>query len=346
MERRAFGTSSKGENTFLYTCTNKNGMMIGVTDFGATLHAVLVPDRDGNLCDVVLGYDNAEQYEEGTVFFGAIVGRNANRIGGASFMLNGKRYELVKNDGENNLHSGLDFYNVRVWKVKEHTENSITFLLHSPDGDQNYPGDLDIEVTYTLTDENEIVIHYHGVPTEDTIINMTNHSYFNLAGHDSGDVLEQEVWLDADTYTRADESSVPTGEFVPVEGTPMDFRKAKKIGRDIEQDYEALNFGNGYDHNWVLNNHGEVDKVAGLYSDKTGIEMEVYTDLPGVQMYTANFVENELGKTGAVYQQRHAVCFETQYFPDAVNHENFESPVCCGGEAYDTTTVYKFSVRS
>lgn len=345
MEQRAFGTSRRGDDASLYTCTNKNGMMIGVTDFGATLHAVLVPDRDGNLCDVVLGYDSAEQYEEGTVFFGATVGRNANRIGGASFVLNGKRYELDKNNGENNLHSGLDFYNVRVWKVKEHTENSITFLLHSPDGDQNYPGAVDIEVTYTLTDENEIVIHYHGIPTEDTILNMTNHSYFNLSGHDSGDVLEQEVWIDADAYTRADASSVPTGELVLVEGTPMDFRIEKKIGRDIEQDYEALKLGNGYDHNWVLNNHGEFGKIASLYSDKTGIEMDVYTDLPGVQMYTANFVENEMGKAGAIYQKRHAVCFETQYFPDAVNHENFKSPICRAGEAYDTTTVYRFSVR-
>ena len=345
MEQREFGENSKGDSALLYTCTNKNGMMIGVTDLGATLHAVLVPDRDGNLCDVVLGYDNAEQYEKGTVFFGATVGRNANRIGGAAFELNGKWYELVKNSGENNLHSGLDFYNVRVWEVKERTENSITFLLHSPDGDQNYPGAVAIEVTYTLTDDNEIRIHYYGVPTEDTIINMTNHSYFNLSGHDSGDVLEQEVWIDADAYTRADASSVPTGELVAVEGTPMDFRTAKKIGRDIEQDYEALNFGNGYDHNWVLNNHGEFGKVASLYSAKTGIEMDVYTDLPGVQMYTANFVENEMGKAGAIYQKRHAVCFETQYFPDAVNHENFKSPICRAGEAYDTTTVYRFSVR-
>lgn len=345
MERRAFGTNSKGENTFLYTCTNKNGMMIGVTDFGATLHAVLVPDRDGNLCDVVLGYDNAEQYEEGTVFFGAIVGRNANRIGGASFMLNGKRYELVKNDGENNLHSGLDFYNVRVWKVKEHTENSITFLLHSPDGDQNYPGDLDIEVTYTLTDENEIVIHYHGVPTEDTIINMTNHSYFNLAGHDSGDVLEQEVWIDADTYTRADKSSVPTGELVPVEGTPMDFRSGKMIGEEIESDYEAIRLGNGYDHNWVLNHPGTYRKVAEMEGAESGIGMEVWTDLPGMQFYTANFVEHEEGKEGICYGKRSGACFETQYFPDAIHKEHFEGPVCKAGSTYHTTTAYHFTVK-
>lgn len=345
MEQRAFGANSKGDAALLYTFTNKNGMMIGVTDLGATLHAVLVPDRDGNLCDVVLGYDTAEQYEEGATFFGATVGRSANRIGGASFVLNGRKYNLDKNDGENNLHSGLDFYSFRVWKVKEQAENSITFALHSPDGDQNYPGVLDIEVTYTLTDDNEIKIQYHGVPTKDTIINMTNHSYFNLSGHNSGPVLEQEVWIDADAYTRADATSIPTGEIVSVDGTPMDFRVPKTIGRDIEEDYEALNFGNGYDHNWVLKPRDGVGKVATLYSDKTGIEMEVYTDLPGVQMYTANFVEDECGKEDAIYQKRHAVCFETQYFPDAVNHENFVNPICRAGEAYDTTTVYKFIVK-
>lgn len=345
MEERAFGANSKGDKALLYTFTNKNGMMIGVTDLGATLHAVLVPDRDGNLCDVVLGYDSAEQYEASDTFFGATIGRNANRIGGASFTLNGKKYELDKNDGENNLHSGLDFYSFRVWDVKGRTENSITFALHSQDGDQNYPGALDIEVTYTLTDENAIKIQYHGVPTEDTIINMTNHSYFNLSGHESGSVLDQKVWIDSDAYTRADRTSIPTGEIVPVDGTPMDFRVEKTIGRDIEEDYEALTFGNGYDHNWVLNTHGEVEKIATLYSDKTGIEMEVYTDLPGVQMYTANFVENECGKEDARYQRRHGVCFETQYFPDAVNHENFVSPICRAGEQYGTTTVYKFSVR-
>ena len=219
MEQRAFGANSKGDAALLYTFTNKNGMMIGVTDLGATLHAVLVPDRDGSLCDVVLGYDTAEQYEEGATFFGATVGRSANRIGGASFVLNGKKYNLDKNDGENNLHSGLDFYSFRVWKVKEQTENSITFALHSPDGDQNYPGELGIEVTYTLTDDNEIKIQYHGVPTKDTIINMTNHSYFNLSGHKSGSVLDQEVWIDADAYTRADATSIPTGEIVSVDDT-------------------------------------------------------------------------------------------------------------------------------
>lgn len=205
-----------------------------------------------------------------------------------------------------------------------------------------YPGALDIDVTYTLTDDNEVRIDYYGVPDEDTVVNLTNHSYFNLAGHASGDVLEQEIWLDADAFTRADEASIPTGEIVPVEGTPMDFRVKKAIGRDIEMDYEALNFGNGYDHNWVLNHHGAFAKVAELSSDVSGITMEVYTDLPGVQIYTANFVDNEIGKHGAIYGRRQGVCFETQYFPDAVNHANFPSSICKAGEEYRTTTIYKF----
>lgn len=343
MEKRYFGQNKKGEEASLYTFTNKNGMMIGVTDLGATLHSVLTPDKDGNLCDVVLGYDDAQGYENGGgTFFGATVGRNANRIAGGRFTLNGKEYLLDKNNDGNNLHSGLDYYSFRIWDVKKTTDNSITFSLHSPDGDQGYPGELDIEVTYTLTDENAVWIDYYAVPKEDTIVNLTNHSYFNLDGHASGDVLEQEIWLNADTFTRANEVAIPTGEILTVEGTPMDFRVKKAIGQDIDADYEALRFGNGYDHNWVLNNHGELEKVAELSSDVSGITMEVYTDLPGVQIYTANFVNNEIGKHGVVYNKHQGVCFETQYFPDAVNHANFPSPVCKAGEEYRTTTIYKF----
>ncbi len=343
MRQRSFGKNSKGEAATLYTFENKNGMVMEVTDFGATLYALLVPDQEGNLCDVVLGYDEPAGYEgpAGT-FFGATVGRNANRIANGKYTLNGKTYELAINNGPNNLHSGLDFYSFRIWDVKDTTENSITFSLHSPDGDQGYPGTLDIDVTYTLTDENEIKIDYYGVPDQDTIINMTNHSYFNLDGHASGDILEHEVWMDADTFTRANEVSIPTGEYTPVEGTPMDFRTKKTVGRDINEPYEALIYGKGYDHNWVLNNDGKLAKVAELSAKVSGIQMEVYTDLPGVQIYTANYVENEKGKGGVIYQPRQGICFETQYFPDAINHPNFPSPVCKAGEAYRTTTIYKF----
>lgn len=343
MKQRSFGKNSKGEAATLYTFENKNGVVMEVTDFGATLYALLVPDKEGNLCDVVLGYDDPAGYEgpAGT-FFGATVGRHANRIGKGTYTLNGKTYQLDINNGPNNLHSGLDFYSFRIWNVKETTENSITFSLHSPDGDQGYPGALDMDVTYTLTEDNAVKIDYFGVPDQDTIINMTNHSYFNLNGHASGDVLEQEVWMDADAFTRVDETSVPTGEILSVEGTPMDFRVKKTIGRDIEADYEALNIGKGYDHNWVLNNKGELAKIAELSSNVSGIKMEVYTDLPGVQIYTANYVKDEVGKQDVVYQPRQGICFETQYFPDAMNHENFPSPICKAGEEYKTTTIYKF----
>lgn len=343
MNTRAFDENTKGEKATLYTFENKNGAVMEVSDFGATLVKLFVPDKDGKLVDVVLGYDNPKQYEgpAGT-FFGATVGRNANRIGNAAFTLNGKEYKLTKNNGENNLHSGLDFYSFRIWDVKETTENSILFALHSPDGDQGYPGEVNVEVKYTLTDNNAVEIEYLAVPEDETIINLTNHSYFNLNGHASGDVLGHEMWVDADKFTRTDAASIPTGDILSVEGTPMDFRTVKTIGKEIDADYEAVIFGNGYDHNWCLNNNGTFAKVAELYSDVTGIRMEVYTDLPGVQVYTGNFIDNELGKDGVVYQKRQGVCFETQYYPDAVNHENFKSPVFKKGEKYITKTVYKF----
>lgn len=343
MKQRSFGKNSKGEAATLYTFENENGMVMEVSDFGATLYSLLVPDRGGNLCDVVLGYDEPLGYEgpAGT-FFGATVGRNANRICKGKYTLNGKEYQLAQNNNGNNLHSGFDFYSFRIWNIKETTENSITFSLHSPDGDQGYPGTLDMDVTYTLTDDNAVQIDYRGIPEEDTIVNMTNHSYFNLNGHASGNILGQEVWVDADFFTRADETSIPTGEIVAVEGTPMDFRVKKTVGRDIDKDYEALVFGKGYDHNWCLNNKGQFAKVAEMSSELSGITMEVYTDLPGVQIYTGNFIFAETGKDGVIYKQRQGMCFETQYYPDAINHENFPSPVCKAGEVYQTRTTYRF----
>jgi len=292
---------------------------------------------------VVLGYDDPAGYEgpSGT-FFGATVGRNANRICKGRFTLGGKTYQLATNNNGNNLHSGLDFWSFRIWQVKEAGENSITFALHSPDGDQGYPGALDMEVTYTLTQDNSVRIHYLGIPQGETIINLTNHSYFNLNGHDSGDILAHTAWVDADAFTRADATSIPTGEITGVAGTPMDFRTPKTVGRDIEEDYEALNFGLGYDHNWCLNNGGKFAKVASLTGDRTGLSLEVYTDLPGVQVYTANFLDREPGKNGVIYCRRAGICFETQNYPDAINHPNFPSPIFKAGETYETTTEFKF----
>lgn len=342
-----FGNLEDGTEVYRYTLTNEQGVSASFTDLGAIWLTMCVPDRNGDLADVVLGYDSVEGCLKGAGHMGEPVGRNANRIGNAVFTLNGKTYELEKNSGENNLHSGPNYYRDRVWDV-EVDENPlgtrIAFSLFSPDGDQGYPGNADITVSYTLTPDNALTIDYHMTSDADTIANFTNHAYFNLAGHDAGDAMNQKVWLNADTYTRADETSIPTGELVPVKGTPMDFTEMKPIGQDIGADYEALIFGNGYDHNWVLNDYnGEISLCAKAYDETSGRVMEVYTDLPGLQFYTANsFHSAYSGKGGVNYVPRGSYCFETQYFPDAINKPQFPSPVLKAGAEYQTTTIYKF----
>ena len=344
MEKVSCGTDSKGNVCTAYVLENKNGMKVEVLDYGATVRTIEVPDKDNNLVDVVLGYDTVEGYENGTVFLGAPVGRSANRIGDATLNIAGVEYPLVKNDGENNLHSGLDYYHTRMWEVKEAEGMKVVFALHSPDGDQGYPGNLDITLTYRLTEDNELRMEYHAIADQDTIFNMTNHSYFNLDGHASGTVLGQKIWLDSEAFTRANAHSIPTGEILEVVGTPMDFQMGRVIGADIDADYEALNFGAGYDHNWVLKNNGNYALIGKLTSETSGIQMEVYTDLPGVQIYTGNFIQNVTGKNGVIYNKRAGVCFETQFFPDAVHHEQFASPIIQAGKEFNTTTSYKFMV--
>ncbi len=339
--RMDLGKTSKGVDTKVYTLKNTKGMLVEVSDLGATLVSVEVPDKDGNAVDVVLGFDAAVDYENSGTFLGSVVGRMANRIGGASFVLNGKEYKLVDNCNGSNLHSGPDCWKDRVWDVKSVNDSEIVLVLHSPDGDQGFPGKLDMEVTYTLTEDNEIRIHYYAIPEEDTVIGMTNHSYFNLNGHASGDILDQEVWIDADEYTYSDAGSIVTGELVSVEGTPMDFRVKKTIGRDINEEYQMLIWGDGYDHNWCLNGDG-YRKVAEMTAKESGITMEVYTDKPGMQMYTGNFLAGEKGKGGVTYNKRQGVCFETQLYPNAINIEQFQSPIVRAGEVYETVTTYKF----
>lgn len=347
-KKELWGNMPDGREVYLYTLENENGVSASFTDLGAIWVTMNVPDKDGKIKDVVLGYDNAEQYLLNPPHFGAPIGRNANRIAGASFTLNGKKYDLEVNSGPNNLHSGPNLYHRRLWEGQaEEGElgTSVAFSLHSPDGDQGFPGNADITVTYTLTPENSVEISYHMVCDEDTVANFTNHSYFNLDGHDGGCAMKQRVWIDADTYTRADKVSIPVGELTPVKGTPMDFTTMKPIERDIDQEYEALIFGSGYDHNWVLNHaEGDLALCAAAESDKTGIHMEVYTDLPGMQFYTANFLSGDIiGKNGAAYEKRCCYCFETQYYPNAVNMLNFPSPILKAGEEYQTRTIYKFS---
>lgn len=347
-KKELWGNMPDGREVYLYTLVNENKVSASFTNLGAVWVTMNVPDRNGKETDVVLGYDSVSDYLLNPPHFGAPIGRNANRIAGAKFVINGKEYKLAANNSTNNLHSGPDLYHSRLWD-SEAEENdmgtSVSFSLFSPDGDQGYPGNANITITYTLTPDDGLKIDYHMICDEDTVANFTNHSYFNLDGHDGGSALDQKVWIDADTYTRADEISIPTGEFTPVKGTPMDFTVMKTIGQDINEDYEALVFGSGYDHNWVLNHpSNELALCAASESDKTGIRMEVYTDLPGMQFYTANFLNDQMpGKGGAVYSKRCCYCFETQYYPNAVNTPEFPSPILKAGQEYQTTTIYKFS---
>ncbi len=344
-----FGISKDGEKVYRYMLTNDQGASASFTDLGGIWLSMIVPDKNGEMADVLLGYDSVEHIQSDSGHLGEIVGRNCNRIGGATFSINGRTYELDKNDhGMNNLHSGPAFYRDRVWFASVSEEDlgtQISFSLESPDGDQGFPGNANITVSYTLTPDNSIQIDYSMLCDEDTVANFTNHAYFNLSGHDSGDILDTEVWIDADEYTIADEYQITTGEIAPVKGTPMDFTEFKALGRDIDMDFDALNYGNGYDSNWVLNHpEGELSFCAKAVDKKSGRTLEVYTDLPGLQLYTANSLDTEHGKDGTAYHMRSGFCFETQYFPNAVNYPQFVSPILEAGEEYQTTTIYKFGI--
>ena len=343
---RNFGCTKEGNQASLYVIRNENGMEAAVTDLGATLVSLKVKNKEGSMADVVLGYENAAGYEAGTCFFGTIVGRNANRIGGAQFELNGKTYHLTGNDNGNNLHSGMDFYNIRIWETEEVTETSVRFKLHSPDGDQGYPGNAIVSVTYTLTDEDMLTLTYRVLSDADTPVNLTNHGYFNLLGNNGGSVLDHKARILADFYTPSDETSIPTGEIRPVKGTPMDFTDFHVIGDRIDENFDQLVMGHGYDHNWCLSHvRGDFGLAAQIFSEESGRAMDVYTDQPGVQFYTANWLEQEKGKKGAFYHARTAFCFETQNFPDAVNKPHFPSPIIEAGREWKSVTGYRFYIH-
>ncbi len=345
--KSSFGKAKDGQELSLYTLTNHKDMSVQITDLGATLVSITMQDKYENNTDVILGFDTPEEYYASTTYFGAVIGRNGNRIDKGQFEINGKRYQLDNNDNGNNLHSGNNGFDSRKWTVERISESSICFGLEDKDLEQGYPGNFKVTVTYTLTDENELFLHYEGISDQDTVANMTNHAYFNLAGHDSGAMLDQELWLSARAYTPVrDSRSIPTGEIAPVKGTPMDFTTAKPIGSEIDADFEQLQFTGGYDHNFVLQEEkGTVMKFAEVYSPRSGICLEAFTDLPGVQFYAGNFISDCPGKKGAIYQKRQGFCLETQYFPNSINQEGFAKPLLKAGEKYDTTTCYKFSVR-
>ena len=350
IKTKSFGTTKDGQKAVLYSLTNSKGMQVDFTDYGANIVRIIVPDKNGKMADVVLGYDSVTGYEGNAPGYGSFLGRCANRISDAEFEINGVKYTLDKNDGKNCLHSGFKSYNKFMYETETFEEDgalSIEFSRLSPDMEQGFPGNLDITVTYTLTDDNELVIEYFAVSDKDTIINFTNHSYFNLAGHSSGSVLDQKVKIYADKYTVTDAGLIPTGEMADVAGTPLDFREWKKIGQDINADFEPLKLGHGYDHNFVLNTtRDEVTLIAELHDDNSGRHMEVFTDLPGMQFYSANFLpENEKAKDGCVYKSRDGICFESHFFPNSCKMENVPNGRIKAGQEFESTTIYKFSVK-
>ena len=346
VSERKFGVLQTGETVKIFHLENKSGAYIEVTEFGALLVKVCVPDKDGKLTDVVLGYDDLESYEVNGCFFGATIGRSGNRIGGAKFSVYGKEVVLAQNENDNNLHSGPDGFEKKLWKVAETSQekNYIVFNRISPDGENGYPGEFDVSVKYEFTEENELKIHYQGVCDEPTIANMTNHSYFNLAGEGSGTAMDQYLTLHAKYYTPViDSHSIPSGEYAEVAGTPMDFNVSKKIGQDIDADFEQLKFTGGYDHNWVLDNYtGQVRKIAVVKSSDKSRIMEVYTDLPGVQFYSGNSRDLEVAKDGKTYGYRAGLALETQFYPDTPNKPQFPSSVFGPDRPYHTVTEYRF----
>ena len=351
ISKSSFGKTKSGAEATLYTLENSKGMKVTLTDYGATVVGITVPDRNGKAEDITLGYDDVHGYDENGTYYGAFIGRNGNRIANCSFTINGVEYKLDNNDNGNNLHGGFKGYNNFMYEAEVtegESEISVEFSRLSPDMEQGFPGNLDVSVTYTLTEENELCIEYYAVSDKDTVVNLTNHTFFNLDGQASGSILDTEIFIDADNFTPTNDSLIPTGELRPVEGTPMDFRTPTKIGDRIEEDYLPLKQAGGYDHNYCLNNSGEdPELVCTAYSEKSGRMVEVYTDLPGMQLYVGNFIDGKVkGKGGYVYKKREGFCLETQLFPDACNAKPFfKTSVLKAGEEYSTATIYKFSVK-
>jgi aldose 1-epimerase len=339
-----------GQQVELYTLTNRAGAEAKITNYGATLVSLKVPDRNGRFDDVLLGYDTLEAYRQSTFYVGPVIGRYANRIARGRFELNGKEYTLAINNGENSLHGGLKGFDKVVWKASPlaiRTGASLELTYLSKDGEEGYPGNLSVRVVYTLTERNELRIDYSATTDRDTIINLTNHAYFNLAGQGNGDILKHHLTIHAEHFLPTDDKAIPTGELRSVAGTPFDFRAAKAIGARIAQDEEQLKFGNGYDHTFVINGRAGVLRRAATASEATtGRVMEVWTTEPGMQLYTGNYLENTMvGKGGKRYGQRQGFCLETQHFPDSPNKPSFPSTVLRQDRRFNSTTIYKFSAR-
>ncbi len=349
-KKEFFGRTAGGQLVELYTLTNRNGVEARISTYGGVLVSLKVPDRTGKLDDVVLGFDKLEGYLNDTKYIGALIGRYANRIAKGQFMLNGVEHKLATNNNENHLHGGVKGFDKVVWKarpVKVPNGDGVELSYLSRDGEEGYPGNLTTRVVYTLTNRNELKIDYYLTTDRDTIANLTQHSYFNLAGQGHSDILGHQLKIDADSFTPTDAVSIPTGELRSVKGTPFDFTQMMVIGARIGQVEEQLKFGNGYDHNFVINGRaGTLRQAAKVFEPTTGRVLEVWTTEPGMQFYTGNFLDgSQTGKGGKTYQRRSAFCLETQHFPDSPNHTQFPSTVLRRGGRYQTTTVYRFSAK-
>lgn len=340
MDPTVFGKLKDGRTAHLFTLRNGKGMEAQITDFGGIITKLLVPDKEGNPVDVVLGFDTLADYETNPPYFGAIIGRCGNRIGGGRFALDGKTYQLDCNEGGiNHLHGGNIGFHKKLWKSEQTAENSLMLTLLSPDGDEGYPGNLLVSVTYTLTEDGVLSIRYRGMSDQRTLMNLTNHAYFNLAGQDADTVYDHWLRIEADEFCEIKEGLAPTGRMRSVEGTPLDFRKPKKIGQDIDSGYDQMTLAGGYDHNYALKG------TAAAWCELTGIAMAVSADMPGVQLYTGNFLGGDLTlKGGRRCTRRRGFCLETQYYPDAINQPAFQSPVLEPGVPAESETRFAFTV--
>lgn len=347
IKREAFQKALDGKQIDLYTLTNVNGLEVKITNYGGKIVSLNVPDRNGKLGDIVLGYKSIDEYLTGNQSFGAVIGRYANRIAKGKFDLNGVTYALAQNNGENHLHGGIKGFRSVVWDVNQIDDKTLELKYLSKDGEEGYPGNLDVQIVYFLTDENEFRIEYFATTDQPTVINLTSHSFFNLKSEGQGDILNHELMIDADYFTPVDEAMIPTGVIKSVKDTPLDFTQPEKIAARINNDCKQLKFGNGYDHNFVLNKtDAELSLAAQVYEAETGRIMEIYTTEPGIQFYSGNFLSGkDVGKTGTAYHFRSAFCLEPQHFPDSPNQPNFPSTILNPGEEYKSVTVYKFSVR-
>lgn len=347
--KASFGTTPDGKAVDVCTFTNANGVEIKAITYGGIITSLKVPDRSGTLGDVVLGFDTLGGYLKEPPYFGAIIGRYGNRIGKAQFTLDGKTYKLAANNGPNHLHGGVKGFDKVVWQaepLKTPEGVGVAFTRTSPDGEEGYPGNLKMRVTYILTDTNELVVDYHATTDKATPVNMTQHSYFNLASDGSGDILGHELMINADRYTPVGDTLIPTGQLAPVQGTPFDFRKPTTIGARINQDNPQLKNGKGYDHNWVLNRTGAgLQLAARVVEPKTGRTLEIKTTEPGIQFYSGNFLDGTItGKAGHVYKHRTGFCLETQHYPDSPNQPSFPTTILKPGQEYSTKTVFTFGV--